>query len=839
MPLDEAAAPGEDAAGQRVTAEVAGKVGALALLIERRFDRERVGDFLVQCVVTMFAEAALLLAPGAFTACVDAAIAALRQRRPSGFVEGLQALWRGMRGLGVVGELVGEREPIELELAELELLAAAAGASWRRVSPAIVGTLLERAMGPAEQRRHGAFYTPEGPMRRLVGWTIMEPLRAEWAVVRAQIEVRGRDGAEATARGLGHDFRRRLATVRVLDPACGSGNFLYVALQEMKRLEAEVVRMLATLGDALTWLDIPGEAVHPAQFHGIEIKPRAARVAAIVLWIGYLQWQVSAGRRGTGPGPICHDLFNIRTGDALITWAREEAVVDAGGGAVRRARGVTEKQGQRSRVGLTRLVGARVAAWPAVDFVVGNPPFLGNKKMRDVLGAGYVEAVRAAFPGVPGSADHAMYWWWRSADLLARAEIRRFGFVTTNTITQTFNRAVVEAALRDLGIALSHALPDHPWYDEGAQVRIAMTVAGRDAGAPAIHAVVVDEAPGRVHVHERTVQEIHGDLSTGARVRSALPLRANAGICSQGVTPLGDGFRLGEADLRRLGVRLPHPVVKPYLIGEYVMKRPRAEWIIALDGLSEAEARARYPRLLEHVRREVRPIREAQNDLLPRRRWWLFGRTRPGLRRALVGLPRYIATSRTSRHRVFVFVPADTLPDTKIVAIATADAAHLAVLSSRVHVAWALRAGGRLGVGNDPTYNHTEVFDRFPFPRQTGPHIATLRALGERLDAHRKARQVEQPGLTLTEIYRVLGRLRAGEALAAGEQRVRDQGQVDILAAIHDAIDRATLDAYGWPTDRSDEEIMGWLVELNARRWNDEQRGAIDWLRPAWGLDGG
>lgn len=694
-------------------------------------------------------------------------------------------------------------------------------------------------MGPAEQRRHGVFYTPEGSIRRLVGWTITEPLRAEWAVVRAQIEVSIREGAEATARGLGHDFRRRLATVRVLDPACGSGNFLYVALQELKRLEAEVVRMLVTLGDALTWLDVPGETVHPDQFHGIEIKPRAAKAAGIVLWIAYLQWQVSAGRRGTVPGPICHDLHRIRTGDALITWVREEAVVDAGGRALRRVKGVTEKQGQRSRVALTRLVGARVAPWPAVDFVVGNPPFLGNKKLRDVLGAGYVEAVRAAFPGVPGSADHAMYWWWRSAELLARAEIRRFGFVTTNTITQTFNRAVVEAALRDLGIALSHALPDHPWYDAGAQVRIAMTVAGRDAGAPAIHAVVVDEAPGHVRVHERPVQEIHGDLSTGVRVRSALPLRANAGICSQGVTPLGDGFRLGEADLLRLGVRLPHPVVKPYLIGEYVMKAPRAEWIIAFDGLSEDEARARYPRLLEHVRREVRPIREVQNDPLARRKWWLFGRSRPGLRRALVELPRYIATSRTSRHRVFVFVPADTLPDTKIVAIATADAAHLAVLSSRVHIAWALRAGGRLGVGNDPTYNHTEVFDPFPFPPQTGPHIATLRALGERLDAHRKARQVEQPGLTLTAIYRVLGRLRAGAELAAGEQRVRDQGQIDILAGIHDAIDRATLDAYGWPSDLSDETITGRLVELNARRWGDEQGGTIEWLRPARGLGSG
>ena len=845
----------EEVQGQRVTAEIAAKVSDLALRLEKRLGKksaERVGDFLMKCVFTMFAEDVGMIPRGLLTRRLDEWLLAAKAGKPDRFVKGLRSLWSHMNDGGDLdsgetirrfnGYLFKNPEPIELALDELEALRATAAADWRRVSPAIFGTLLERALTPEERHKLGAHYTPEAYIRRLVDRTMMAPLRVEWRNARAEMEKiqltgKVKQKAEADAMKVGLAFRTRLATVRVLDPACGSGNFLYVALKELKRLEGEVDRALRPQKGYKRAMDFQGESVHPVQFHGIELKPWAAKVAELVLWIGYLQWQVTAGRFQAMQEPLIQDLHHIECRDALITWKKAEAVVDEDGAPVLRAIGVSDKKAERRMVPVERLVGVKVAPWPEADFVVGNPPFLGNKRLNDVLPPGYVEAIKAAYPEVPGTADLVMWWWWRCAALVGAGKLQRFGLVTTNSITQTSNRAVATAAIEKGGLRLAWAIPDHPWYDEGAAVRIAMTVAEKGGTAPLFGRVVDETATAaaeleQVKVEERTVEEIHPDLSVGAKVTAAVLLKANEGLALMGMTLLGEGFRLTPEEVEDLGYNcsdLP-AVIRGYCTGKEVVQRNQARFVIDFFGLSKEAAREQHPRLFNHLLKTVKPIREAQNDAGPRERWWIFGRTRPELRDALKGLKRYIVTPETSKHRVFTFLPAAVTSDHSLYVVASDASVTLGVLSSRVHLTWASAAGSTLE--DRPRWRNQACFDPFPFPAATDAQRVVIGRHAEALDAYRKARQAEHSALTLTATYNVVAKLRSGELLTAEDEKVRAMSMADTVLDLHDQLDRAVADAYGWPHELPDGELLTRLVALNAVRAAEEAKGVVRWLRP-------
>ena len=278
-------------------------------------------------------------------------------------------------------------------------------------------------------------------------------------------------------------------------------------------------------------------------------------------------------------------------------------------------------------------------------------------------------------------------------------------------------------------------------------------------------------------------------------------------------------------------------------------------------GLTEQEVRERYPAVYQRVYERVKPERDQNRRASYRERWWIHGEPRASFRPALAGLDRYIATVETLRHRFFVFLDKSILPDNKLIAIAFDDAYFLGVLSSRIHVAWSLAAGSHLGVGNDPVYVKTACFEKFPFPAASEAQQARIRAIAERLDAHRKRQQERHPTLTLTDMYNVLERLRAfdpnpdrqggqpGDAnarsltvaartqadavpLSPKERTIHDQGLVAVLKQLHDELDAAVADAYGWPVDLPDGEILQRLVDLNARRAAEEAAGHIRWLRP-------
>jgi hypothetical protein len=521
-----------------------------------------------------------------------------------------------------------------------------------------------------------------------------------------------------------------------------------------------------------------------------------------------------------------------------------------------------------ARIPIERYVNARAASWPRVEFIVGNPPFIGNKRMRDELGDGYVEAVRKALPAVPDSADFVMYWWHKAAGLSASGEARRFGLITTNSITMAFNRRIVEAAFAAKPpVSLTFAVDDHPWVDAsgGADVRIAMTV-GVAGAASGTLLRVVDESEGADGVVDVRVEarrgNIHADLTIGADLASARALRANELVANRGVIPHGAGFIVTPDEARDLGLGTVPGLderIRPYRNGKDLADRPRGVLAIDFFGLSVEDVRRRFPHALQRLLETAKPERDQNPRRSRRENWWIFGENQPLMRKSIVDLRRYIATGHVAKHRVFQFLDADILPDDKLIAIALDDASFLAILSSRVHVAWALATGGTLE--DRPVYSKSTSFDRFPFPEPDEAARLRLRVLGEELDAHRKARQAAQGDLTITGMYNVLEKLRGGDTLDAKERRIHEDGLVSVLKSLHDEIDLATLDAYGWrdlaplmqvvngnaaagsggaPATREacihalDDAILVRLVALNAVRAAEESAGQVRWLRPGF-----
>ena len=276
----------------------------------------------------------------------------------------------------------------------------------------------------------------------------------------------------------------------------------------------------------------------------------------------------------------------------------------------------------------------------------------------------------------------------------------------------------------------------------------------------------------------------------------------------------------------------PWGIVRAITNGADLLQNPRGARVIDFFGLSVDEARERAPEAFQRVLDRVKPERDANRRATRRERWWIFSETMPATRRLTNGLRRYIATPETSKHRLFTFVDGAVLPEHPVLAIGLEDAFFLGALSSRVHLVWALSTGGRLGVGNDPRYNKTRCFEPFPFPDCPDGLRSRIRELAESLDNHRKTRQAQHADLTITAMYNVLEKLRSGEPLTAKEKVVHDQGLVSVLKKLHDDLDGAVFDAYGWPQDLADEQILERLVALNKERAEEEKRGLVRWLRP-------
>jgi hypothetical protein len=625
-----------------VTREIAGYLAELAKSFEAGgHEPEVVAQFLTRCLFCMFAEDVGLLPDRAFTELL-----ASIPESGEGFAPMLGTLFQEMdtgTGFSVIlrkkllrfnGGLFKDHTVLPVNALQLALLKQAAKTNWRNVEPAIFGTLLERALNPADRHALGAHFTPRAYVERLVLPTVIEPLREEWDAVRAAALTQANKGDLKKARAEINAYHDRLCRLRVLDPACGCGNFLYVSLQQLKILEGEVLDFAAQFGEDMK-LELDTHTVDPHQFLGIELNPRAASIAELVLWIGYLQWHFKIHGQRTPSEPILRAFKNIENRDAVLAYdgepvpAKDEAgnVITVWDRRSFKTDPVTNREvpDETKRVPLLSYTNPRPAEWPEADYIVGNPPFIGKVRLREDLGDGYAETLRETYPDVPDSADLVLYWWHKAALLVRSGQARRFGLITTNSLRQTFARRVVQmhlegsadtpvrttkkggeaAKLDEAGksarapLSLLFAIPDHPWVDteEGAAVRIAMTV-----GAAGLHEgtllEVIDEIPhedgsSSVVFSSAKKGRITSDLAVGTSLADALPLKSNDLLASTGLILGGRGFVLTPDEAQKLKESAPRApeLIYPLRNGEDITNQCRNYFVIDTNGWSDEQLR--------------------------------------------------------------------------------------------------------------------------------------------------------------------------------------------------------------------------------------------------------
>lgn len=777
------------------TEQAAQHIGTLAgRLTARGEDPQKVAHFLIQSVFCMFAEDAGILPEHLFCNTLEKS-----RRNATKASRRLHTLFAAMQKGGDFGAddipwfnggLFAEINIPALDPMDVADLATAARLDWGAIEPAIFGTLFERGLNPDLRSQLGAHYSHPDTIQKINHPVIEAPLLAEWQIVKAQIESRKKH-KDKQALFLG--FLARLRDFRVLDPACGSGNFLYLALKSLKDIEHLVNAEAETLGLHRQLHMETG----PANVLGLEINPYAAELARATVWIGELQWMLAHGYAYRN-NPILDSLDHIEQRDALLTPDYAEC------------------------------------QWPACDAIVGNPPFLGDKKMRSELGDDYTQRLRQCFnERVPGGADLVTYWFEKARAQIAAGHCQRAGLVTTNSIRGGANRKVLER-IAESG-HLFEAWSDEAWVVEGAAVRVSLVCFAGPSKLPVCR------------LNGISVAQIHPDLSTGDALDLTLakPLATNAGVSFIGTQKNGPFDVPGE--VARHWLTQPNPngrpnsdVVRPWANGMDITRRPSDTWVIDFGvGRSESEA-ALYEMPFAHVLEKVKPARTGNRDARADKSWWLFQRSRPELRQAINGLERFIATSMVSKHRFFVWLPETQIPENLCVAITRNDDETFGILSSRIHTAWAFGQCTWLGVGNDSRYTTTTCFETFPFPSGLTPDLAPADYSNPARTAIAEAARAlnEQRNNWLNPPQWITLERTPEEEAAGFPARVvprpayADQLKKQTLTNLYNqqptwlknaqaALDKAVATAYGWDDYTPalpDEEILRRLLALNLER---------------------
>jgi type II restriction/modification system DNA methylase subunit YeeA len=787
---------------QTLTEEAAEQFASLAQRLRTRgHDPQAVAHFINRLVFCMFAEDIGLLPNQMFSRMLEHAVA-----RPDEFVELAQDLFRAMQSGGRVGfehvewfngGLFDTNEALPLDPQDTKLVLKAAHLDWSDIDPSIFGTLFERGLDPDKRSQLGAHYTDRDKIVMLVEPVIIRPLQGEWEEVRVEIaqqmesfqkgraaSVRSR--AYNVAQALHNRFLERLKRIRVLDPACGSGNFLYLAILALKDFEHKVNLDAETLG-----LGRQFPVIGPECVKGIEINPYAAELARVTVWIGEIQWMRRNGF-DVARKPILRPLDTIECRDAVLNPDGSEAV------------------------------------WPPAEFIVGNPPFLGGKLMRSGLGDKDVETLFHVYQGrVPPEADLVTYWFEKARTQVAEGQTKRVGLVATNSIRGGANRRVLDRLANES--CIFEAWSDEPWVIEGASVRVSLICFG-----------ATDEPP---LLDGRPASRINADLTAGdVDLTKAKRLDENRVASFMGDTKGGAFDVPGER--ARMWLQLPtNPngrrnaeVLRPWRNGQDITRRSADKWIIDFGWeISEQEA-SLFEAPFEHIKERVFPERSKNRRESYRIRWWRHVEPRPALMGKLAQVKRYIVTPTVAKHRLFVWLDSAVVPDHQLIAITKDDDTTFGILHSRFHEVWALRLCTWLGVGNDPRYTPSTTFETFPFPEGLTPHIPAIEyaddpraqkiaAAARRLHELR-ANWLNPPDLIIRVPEVVEGypdRILPKDEVAA--QILKKRTLTNLynerpawLANVHRDLDTAVADAYGWKVDMPDDEILVKLLALNLER---------------------
>jgi hypothetical protein len=709
------------------------------------------------------------------------------------------------------GGLFTDNSTIELNGADLGILHSACQHDWSHIEPAIFGTLFETALnqekrnqlnrsGQTDVQAIGVHYTSPDDILLLVEPVVMQPLRRRWEAVQSSVlaaleEEKAEEASDTRVaivpRGLRPNrpaqdilqaWAAELSAVRILDPACGSGNFLYVALKLLLDLWHEA-RVFGSQHDLKLELD---PMPNPAQLFGIELNFYAHEIASLSVWIGFLQWKHDHNIFDTHT-PLLRKLDNIQHADAILRYVAEGKPYEP--------------------------------AWPAADFIVSNPPFLGGKLLRRELGDKYVDDLFDLYKGrVKAESDLVVYWFEKARHQLELDRVNRVGLLATQGIRGGANRNVLERIQQTGNIFW--AVSDRKWKLPGAIVHVSMVVF--DKGQEQM--LLLDDQP---------VTTINADLTTGSNTAAAQRLKENEGICFMGTTKVG-AFDIDPETARKM---LPAPlnpngrpnsdVVKPWVNAHDITHRTRNMFIIDFGTDMTEKAAALYIMPFEYIKHHVKPMRSKPNRDLADKPWWLHGRSRGELREALAPLSRYIITTRVSKFRPFIWLPCETIPDSATFAFAREDDYFFGVLHSSIHELWARAQGTQLReVESGFRYTPNSTFDTFPFPWPPGkepseaksPLVRAIAKAARELVRERdlwlnppNASEDDLKSRTLTKLY---------NDRAAGKETWLDN--------LHRALDEAVFAAYGWPSSLTTQQILANLLALNHQRAAAQQIEKVD-----------
>ena len=797
----------------------------------------RIARFLNRVVFCLFAEDTGLLPENIFSE-----VARTGLDDPRHFAESLEELFRLMATGGRFGNkkirhfnghLFEEATVFELTADELRQLAEAAEADWQFIEPSIMGTLFERALEPGQRSQLGAHYTSETDIKTLVEPVLMAPLRREWTEIKAELLPTIGAGkavarrATAAQRERLADFQNKLSALTVLDPACGSGNFLYVSLQLLLGLEKEVIAHAEQLGCKLS-----GPKISVQQLRAIELNPYAFELAQVAVQIGYLQWRRDNGF-DNDRSPVLQNLDGFQNEDALLV-------------PHFRSKAKTLKEAQAGEhKGSNALKFYTEREWQPCDVIVGNPPFLGGSKLWEELGRDYQSELWRIYEGrVPGGADLCCYWFEKARKLVADGKCKRAGLLATQAIRGGVNREVLKQIKQTGDIFFGVA--DRNWILNGAMVHVSMI--GFDAGTEEVK--LLDSKP---------VSTIHANLTGGVDTTKAAHLSSMLDVAFIGTKKAGK-FELSYNEAVAL-LPIPNPhglpnsdVLRPWLDGAAISKRPGGEWIIDCGTSMTLDTFGCYEAAFKRVLRLVKPDRDKNNRKAYRDKWWLHAETRPGLRRNCLANERYLATVRHSKHRIFVWVDGVYLPDDGIFTFARTDDYFFGVLHSLLHEVWSLAQGTQVREKESGfRYTPSSCFETFPFPSLTPTHETTIAAAAKELNTLRE-RWLNPPEWTQTAMLVFPGsgsgpwanyidpssvdpqtgigtvrypRLEPRDADFAAKLKTRTLTNLynerpAWLDMAHKKLDAAVAAAYGWPADLGEEEILARLLERNLARAAEE-----------------
>ena len=795
--------PGETR--RALTERAAAAFAAVAQTLRARgHDPPVVAHFVNRLVFCMFADDVGLLPDHMFTRMLRQA-----QRTPGQFTELAAELFQVMAAGGRVGfeavawfngGLFDDGAALPLEAADIETVLAASDLDWSEIDPSILGTLFERGLDPGKRAQLGAHYTDRDKIMLLVEPVVIRPWLAEWDAAKADLAA-ALDRAEAATSPASRTkrlnaaerryraFLNRLRVFTVLDPACGSGNFLYLALQALKDLEHRVQLEAEALGFQRAFPDIG-----PANVKGLEINPYAAELARVSVWIGEIQWMRRNGF-SESHDPILKPLDTIECRDAILTPDNTEP------------------------------------DWPEADVVIGNPPFLGTKLQIRQLGEEYVSRLRSTYTKrVPAGADLVCYWFEKAGRQIALGKAARVGLVATNSIRGGWNLPALQSATD--GHRIFEAWGDEPWVNDGAAVRVSLICFAR----------YDDDSVSTPRLDGQPVDEIHADLTAtrdqqGVDLTRARRLPTNARVAFV-ADQKGGPFDIPGNQAREWLLLPANPngrtnadVLKPWLNGMDLTRRPAGKWIVDFGWtMSDADA-ALYEEPFRWVKEHVYPMRSTVRRKAHRERWWRHADPRPGMWGALTGLSRYIATPTLAKHRLFVWFDVRICPDHQLIVIARDDDTTFGILHSRFHELWSLRLGTSLE--DRPRYTPSTTFETFPFPAGLTPHTpATDYESDQRAaaiaEAARRLVELRDRWLNPPEwvewvdepVPRYPKRPVPRDEAAAKALKKRTltnlyNARPQWLADAHEALDAVVATAYGWPVDISDDDSLRELLALN------------------------